>query len=257
MNRVATSIHGSIEPAEKVTKSAFDYFTASNRNLGLLYFLVDTIATGDEMLKLVRELLAGADMNEEVTPTTDADRANGPRIRMLKKYTKELIEAFYVRLVDNFEVYLSDIVREVLRKKPEILRSRQQTVNMEYVLQFSSIEVLVQDIIEGKVNSLSYLGFAEIEKWYSEKGIPLAVSDEYRARMVEIIATRNIVVHNRSRIDDRYLMAVTNSTYRKGDMKKLDAGALLDAMDMLNAIVARTDVEIAEKFGLAATPFRR
>ena len=70
---------------------------------------------------------------------------------------------FLTRIVDNFQVYLTEIIRMVLRKRPEILSGRKQEISLGYILDFNSIESLTQDIIEAKVNSLSYDGFVKLK----------------------------------------------------------------------------------------------
>jgi hypothetical protein len=83
----------------------------------------------------------------------------GTNINALREMRQELLELFFENAVNNFETYIVPILREVLRKRPEILRTREQQVNVEYVLKFHSIQELTNDLIEGKVNSLSYEGF--------------------------------------------------------------------------------------------------
>ncbi len=245
-----------VDPPPMVTYSAQDYFRASFRNFGLFGFLADTILVGDFMVHRLREIIDDNKFETKIDPTTLARKSPGPRTRQLRKYGQELIEAFLVRLVDSFQVYLSDILREVLGKRPEILRSREPTVSLDYLLQFAKMEDLQQDLIDSKVNGLSYKGFDELERWYSKKGIPLEVGSE-RLEVVELIATRNAIVHNRGRIDARYLKAVPKSAYKVGDMRKLEVEYLLNALSILNNVVSKSDGRIAEKFGLETIPFSK
>lgn len=238
------------KPPEKVTSPAADYFQTSFRNLSLFHFVIDTVLSGDFAAHIARQALDGQELDKEIDPATLARKEPRPRTRQLREYRQELLQAFFARFVDNFEVYLVDILREVLRQKPEILRTRQQTVTLEYLLQFPSIDDLVQDVIEGKVNSLSYKGFSELEQWYAEKGIPLVVKTEDRQAIVELIATRNIIVHSRGRIDERYLRTVPASTYKIGELRKLEVDDLFTALSILNTIVSAIDQEIARKFNL-------
>ena len=135
------------EPPERVTRPALAYFKASSRNLGLFHFVIDTVLTGDYVVHIAKRALDGKELDKDTDAATLARQEPGPRTKQLRKYSQELLEAFFVRFVDNFEVYLADILRGVLRQRPEILRSRQQTVTLEYVLQFPSIDDLIQDII--------------------------------------------------------------------------------------------------------------
>ena len=116
---------------------------------------------------------------------------------------------------------------------------------------------LVQDIIEGKVNSLSYKGFSELEQWYEEKGIPLVVENETRQTIAELIAMRNIIVHNRGRIDERYIRTIPATTYKIGQLRDLEVDDLFKAVAVLNIVVSATDHEIARKFGLKTNVLKR
>jgi hypothetical protein len=102
-----------------------------------------------------------------------------------------------------------------------MLRTAQPTLSLEYVLQFQTIDALAQDVIEAKVNSLSYQGFPELEAWCDKKGIPLVVPEGEREAVSELIATRNLITHNRGRVDERYLRNVRQSRYRIGDKRTL------------------------------------
>lgn len=236
---------------ERVTLSAGEYFLASSRNLGLFNFVVNTVLSIDFAGHIARQALDGEKSYKKIDPAILAKKEPGPHTRQLRRYRQELLQAFISRFVDNFEVYLVDILREVLRQKPDILRSRQQTVTLEYLLEFERIDDLIQDIIESKVNSLSYKGFLELEQWYKEKGIPLVVKQEDIHVVVELIATRNVIVHNRGRVDEKYLRTVPTSAYKVGELREIDVDDLFSTLSILNSIVSETDQEIAQKFNLA------
>jgi hypothetical protein len=249
-NKSANEPESTVFP-ERVTSPADEYFQTSSRNLGLLSFVIDTVLTGDFAAHIARQALDGKKIDEEIDPTILARKEPGPRTRQLRKYRQELLQAFLARFVDNFEVYLVDILREVLQQKPEILSSRHQTVTLEHLLQFQTIDDLIQDIIENKVNSLSYKGFSDLHQWYEEKGIPLVVKREHEQAIIEMIATRNIIVHNRGRVDERYLRTVPTSTCKIGELRELEVDDLFNGLSILNNIVSATDQEIAQKFNLA------
>jgi hypothetical protein len=129
---------------------------------------------------------------------------------------------FVSRAVDNFEVYLVAMVRLVLNKEPRILSDRKQELTLGQILKFESIEALSREIIEGKLNALSYEGFGELEAWCNQRSIPLVVPHGQRERVVELIALRNIIVHNRGCVDERYRAAVPSSSTKVGDKRQLD-----------------------------------
>jgi hypothetical protein len=88
---------------------------------------------------------------------------------------------FVTRLIDNFQCYEVDLVREVLGKKPEMPKSKKQVLSFEEPLSFDRIEDLIQHVIERRVGSLSYEGFGALESWCAERGIGIGVPDGKRA----------------------------------------------------------------------------
>ena len=71
--------------------------------------------------------------------------------------------------------------------------------------------------------------------------------------MVELISVRNIIVHNRARIDERYLRSVPTSSFKLGEIRKLEVDDLFKVLYVLNEIVSDTDQQIAPKFGISTT----
>ena len=124
------------------------------------------------------------------------------------------------RQVDNFRNILVDIIYEILHKRPEILSSGKSMVSTDEVLKFKRHEDLVHYIIEKKIDSLSYQGIHEIKIWCDEKGIPLVISDTSMETLKEIIATRNIIVHNRGYVNEVYWRVVKNPKLKIGEKKK-------------------------------------
>ena len=129
----------------------------------------------------------------------------------------------------------------ILRHKPEILRTRKESLSVEELLSFASVEELIQVIIERKVSSLAYEGFGRILNWCVEKGIPLEVAAEDLPAVIEIIACRNIIAHNRGAVDERYLEAVPTTALKLGQIRTLSPDDVFTAADLLGKIVESSD----------------
>lgn len=238
----------------ELTKSAFDYFQMANKNLKMFLNYTDAVTKEDFLHYIIEQKLNNKPI-EIVSPEELCLKKPGARTLEMREYTQEFIEMFLVRSVDNFQSYIVDIIREVLKKKPELLRNRKQTLTLDEILSYNSIEDLIGDIIESKVNSLSYEGFGKLEDWFISKGIPLKVEKEQRNDVVEIIALRNIIAHNRGFVDKRYLQNVRNSSFRLGDKRIFSFKDLNMAGCILDHIVDDTDKVISEKFKLNTMSF--
>jgi hypothetical protein len=239
-----------VSPPQTGTFALIDYLWATFCDRRLFYFVVDVVLQRDYAAHIARQALDGLDEYKQQSPADLAESNPGIATKALRQSRQELLEMFLSRAVDNFDVYLVDIIRLALNKEPRILSDRKQEFTLGHILKFDSIEALSRNIIEGKLNSLSYEGFAELEAWCNQRSIPLVVPEGERDRIVELIALRNIIVHSRGRVDERYLAAVPGSTYKLGEKRELDTDDLIDAMSLLDSVVGITDVAVAGKFRL-------
>jgi hypothetical protein len=236
---------------ERGTISALKFVTAQQADVELLGFVVDTVLRADYVAQVARRALDGADLDKDLTPRALARSSPGPTTRTLRDKRQALLEMLLARSVDNYLRYVVDMIREVLRKQPNLLRSKQHTLTLEEILDHGSIDDLVHFIIEAKVNSLSYEGFERIRAWCTERGIPLTVAgDADYARVVEFISTRNLIAHSRCRIDERYVRTVGSSAGSVGDLRKISADDYFDCVRVLSSSVSLTDAAATTKFGL-------
>jgi hypothetical protein len=92
-----------------------------------------------------------------------------------------------------------------------------------------------------------------LRKWCNGRGIPLLVPDGERDKVVELIATRNLIVHNRAIVDDRFRKAIPQSKFVVGQKPVLEIDAFFEGLSLLNRIVTVSDGAIAGKFNLPST----
>jgi hypothetical protein len=74
-----------------------------------------------------------------------------------------------------------------------MLRTRQQTITLDELLGYERIQDLVHDVIERKVNSLSYEGFAALQEWCTERGIEINVPASKKETVIEMIGLQNFI----------------------------------------------------------------
>lgn len=141
--------------------------------------------------------------------------------------------------------------------KPEILHNKQPTILIEQILKANSIDALLKETIESKVSELSNKGFGNIEEWCILKGIPLAVDKEDKMKIVESIAIRNIIVHNRCIVDEKYIKAVPDSKFLVGSLRELEVNDLYNMINTLTKLVTETDNKSIEKFSLTRTKINK
>ena len=232
------------------TTAAEAYFRANRADLGLFYFILDTVLASDWVAHVARQALDGNENIKDHDPTQLAQDNPGPRTKFLRRNRQSLQEMFMSRFVDNFQKYVVDLIRAVLRVRPEILSTSQQSLTLEHLLQYTRIEDLVHDIIERKVNALSYEGFADLQKWCLDRGIPIQVRGVDLDIVVELVATRNIIAHNRGIVDERYIRTVPSPTFQVNASRMFEVDDVWEALALFDRVVSETDALSIQKFGL-------
>ena len=229
------------------------YFKVASSDFRLFHFIIDSVLEGDWVSYVADQALGGKEEYKDLDPAKLATANPGSRTRFLRNQRQILLEMFVSRLVDNFQSYLVDLIRLVLRSRPTMLSTSQQSLTLEELLKYGSIEELVHDVIERKVNSLSYEGFTELHAWCADRGIPLQVSGQSRIAVIELIATRNVIAHNRGIVDERYVRIVGSPRFALGAHRALEVDDLFDALGILHRVVFETDEAAIQTFGLSST----
>lgn len=232
----------------KLSSDARSYFDAQKRNLSFFHFVIDRVLSADYVAYIAKMALDGKERDSNLSPSELARKQPGPSTKRLRDSRQELIEMFLSREVDNFQVYLVDIIRTALRKQPNMLKSSQEALSLEFVLEFRSTEELLHAVIERKVQSLSYEGFSRLRAWCLKKGIEIRIPDDSEELIVELVATRNIIAHNRGVVDQRYCDGVKNSKFVTNEIRTLGADDLFKCAELLGNIVRSTDEVVSSKF---------
>jgi len=243
------------ELPDSASQAAVDYYVAAFRDVALWSFTTNLAVEADFRAFAAGRALKTFETGEvheggPGTPDELAEQEPGPRWRFLRSVGQAYFEMLATRAVDNFLQYMADIILVVLRKQPDILKTRKQSVTIEQLLQYSSIQDLVDDLVDDKVSSLSYKGFENLIEWCEEKGIPIGGSTAERATVVELVATRNIIAHNRGVVDARYHRAVLSPAFEIGQVRRLNASWVRQEMSVLHKVVTKTDALVTTKFGV-------
>jgi len=227
---------------ERATKQAAEYFERTKR-----------VLERDDLAAKTGEMPEDEPPDEkEMTPHKLAEFEPGPHTMALRRATQPLLELFLGRVVDNFQTYVVSIIREVLLRKPEILSSSSYELDVKSILQHPTIDSLVQELVERKVEGLSYRGFKDLADWCQKQGIPLVVSPRNLDQVIELIATRNTIAHNGGIVDQKYLAIIKGSRFKVGEVRKLSATELFAAISSFNGMVDATDRLAVSAFRLEA-----
>ena len=156
------------------------------------------------------------------------------------------------RHVENLLNYLSSILFEAFTQRPESLRSGDK-VEVATVLGHNTIESLVRFLAERRVEALSYRSFADLQEFFRTR-FALEIADpDVVDDIVEAIETRNISVHNRCRINRRYVTRTGSGKERLGELRELGIHTVAPVSELMLRTVRTLDARFRRKLRLAAS----
>ncbi|MCW3071307.1 MAG: hypothetical protein JWO44_1197 [Bacteroidetes bacterium] len=156
----------------------------------------------------------------------------------------------YARSVDNIITYFKDILAEVVSERPEILKSS-EVERLDFILQFETMEEFVDAMVEKKTEELFYRGIDKIEEFFINKlNLKLFKSDIEKNAFNLIIKNRNLIVHNRGRVNSQFLKEFPFLKFEKGQFLRYAFQDLADLSVALTNIAGHLDYEIAKKYKL-------
>lgn len=175
-------------------------------------------------------------------------------IDVLKENRQFFLEITIVRHIENYLNYLSELLYEIFTSRPETLRSSDK-VEISRVLAHASIQDFVRAAAERKVDSLSYSSFSDLVDFFQDRFGLTIISSEYESVVVEAIETRNISVHNRCLINDRYCSRTGVDSNQIGNRKDIYIGTLNELVPSLFDVVKELDVSARKKLKLKGRRF--
>lgn len=142
------------------------------------------------------------------------------------------------RYVDNFLAYVSEVVGLLFRLRPGSLSS-QEKVSIEEVVKHKSVDSLVAWLADERVNRLSYDGFGKIDSFVSSRfGFSLVSNADHRALLVYAIAQRNLLVHRRGVVDDRFIDVLRTERINVSDYRLGEPLSRIETFNTLPAILS-------------------
>ncbi|KAA0223409.1 hypothetical protein EDS67_25790 [candidate division KSB1 bacterium] len=116
-------------------------------------------------------------------------------------YRTQILRSAFLLGYSYFEVFLSDLSREIYTSNPRILPIDKQ-IKFSEVFDARSFDNLVDVMINKEIYTLFYQGVDKIAEYFSNK-FRLTWPDEIKTKIVHASLVRNCILHNMSRTDDR------------------------------------------------------
>jgi hypothetical protein len=153
----------------------------------------------------------------------------------------------FVYLVALFDAFLTDAFEAVIHQRPEMLKSKKQ-ISYEKLLEFSSLDSLIEYLAKREMNELSYKSIKEQAEHYRDRfGVSLEESGVSLPVLVELRAARNLLVHSNGVVNHIYLEQVAATPYALGESIVVERTYFDSAVRSLNKVAAHVANSLVAK----------
>ena len=185
---------------------------------------------------------------EKIEDLSDIDIFVPMEAKMFRQFSELIRILGLTYLVAIFKGYFVDIVKEILLAHPDALKSGRQ-LTTEEVLTQGGWKQIISYLAEREVEELENAPFQKVAKYFDEKfNINLNTVGVSAEKVTEILATRNIHIHNKGIVNQQFLKLVKNSTLRVGTYKSITGEYLADSISIIDTLVQFIDTEVKAKF---------
>ncbi len=173
-------------------------------------------------------------------------------LHLMSLYEPLVCQMVLCRVVEMYLAYLTKILVEVFRARPETLLfdSEEQNERIDFILQYATRDELVSALAEKRVEKLSYTGTRALAAYFRRMKLPLIHSEQCMSTLVRLIELRNVIVHNNGVMSADFLKRWRDCPATAGENIALDMTSTGEARIFLANCVGDLDSRAISKFGL-------
>ena len=150
-----------------------------------------------------------------------------------------------------FEAFNKDYFQEIYIFKPELMKSKESKVDLDYLLQFKNIEELHKSLSQRQIERFGYLDIDKLAGLFLKKfSVDLKSNLECWSNLRESHYRRNIIVHNDGKISDLYLKKLSLESDRLNEELKCDIEYLWECHSNIESYMDFIDDSMRKKFNL-------
>lgn len=248
----STGEHENLRAPELMTQPGWSFQKEHERLFAFVIYVTHLATSTDEKAKVAARALYEQDDPDKYRETLENIEKHGATQVLRHWHGTLVLEMMLCRAADNFLVYITELLAVVFRTRPETLRSS-ETVRLDAILKHSTMEALVHDLAERRVNRLSYQGMRDLAEYLTDRlSFDLFPKPDDLERAVRIIESRNLIVHNRGIVNDVFLSRVPSTTANVGNPIGLNTDQIFDDFEFIALSVYQTDDRAVQKFSLSA-----
>jgi hypothetical protein len=241
----------SADTDRSMTAARCAYAVEHKRLIELFRFINDAASVSEQhAARKLADTPRAIPVGGQAPPFDRKERPGAGALNELRSHANAIFQIWLARAIDNYMVYMSELLAEILDQRPEVLRSSEK-VPVDEVLSYPSKEAFIKALAEKRVNNWNSDGVKKIsEKFRENMSFELFNSHEQLSRVVEAVAIRNAIVHNRGVVDREFLRRVPGSVCAVGQQVPLTEMYVFGVMTMLEQSVADIDGRAIAKFGI-------
>lgn len=187
---------------------------------------------------------------ELIKPIEQAlDRIEKIRQRKINNEDSIILEGLFALGVASFEHSIIDTLRILLNYIPDKLDIKSEAISKEQLIDGNPLK----QAIENKVNSISYKNLPDIIKYFAKTSdIPeTIVSSEELIDLIEIKATRNLLIHNNLLVNSFYRETAGEKAREgqgSGSRLIINQDYLFESLVIMRTVLIKLKSELNEKY---------
>ncbi|MBI1774495.1 MAG: hypothetical protein HYR63_04025 [Proteobacteria bacterium] len=236
-------------PPDPMSDACARFFRSHVELWRFIGFVSDLALRVDDMARIAADALPPGVSGR---PAGGANSApEGAMARGLRAQRHVFLHMVLARAVDNYLVYLAELMSALFVNSPQALAAAEQ-VTLATVLEHDTIEELVEDLAQERVGELGRQGVDALERYLADRfGFQLFLADGELDRAIRLTETRRLIVHHRGCVTRRFLNRLPNQLYKLGQPLELAIDQVFEDCSFLAASVADIDVRAADQFDLS------
>ena len=190
------------------------------------------------------------EMGAEIQAWVD-EKSPGAEGRRRMQFFSQVI---LTRHVENFEHYLSSLVHAIYLQRPETMRSS-EAIEYDKVLVHGSMKALVAALAEQKVHSFAYKSLDDMAAYF-KRAFKIELGDAATVALLrDLVEVRNLSVHNRCLVNQRYLDRSKNRSYAVGTQRRIEDEEIGAMIPTLAKTVISLDRQARNKLKIRGVRF--
>ena len=191
-----------------------------------------------------------------VTDSATAMKAAGMAMSVAANGTERvsdvllMLQLFFCRHVDNFQIFLEETLRAVYHKQPGLLRKSEQ-VTLAQVLAHANMDAFVEEVIETRIHKLAYKSIRDLATFFKED-IKFDLFKERKTLEIVELAfdVRNLITHNYGIVNKIFLSKHPDSGLALDEPYPVLAERIADEVKVLVAAAGDIEKRAVPKFKL-------